>query len=220
MDDFFGVYWDIQKYKNCRDKVTVHGKYKRFSPLVDIDNPSETHRLWLKIARGKNSILDCGAGDLRLKDYLLRNGYKGRYKTFDIGKSFCYDYDSLETVQESFDLIFCLEVIEHLPLEKAFALLERLKGILTDKGVLVLSTPNIHHLNHFWRTDVTHVRPYPYEDLLAMIFYLGFSSVELYRIVWWRENTLAYSLRFLMKRFLTFVLETDYATNIAMICQK
>src|SRR5437868_2317768 len=74
----------------------------------------EVDRIILEAVRDKLNLLDVGAGDLRVKNKLLRAGYQGNYETQDPGYEYEYDYKDLSDVQKSYDAILCLDVLEHL----------------------------------------------------------------------------------------------------------
>ena len=56
--------------------------------------------------------------------------------------SFDFDNPPSSAADDSFDLIYCLEVIEHIAIDPA-AFLRELLRILKPNGLLMLSTPNI-----------------------------------------------------------------------------
>jgi len=218
MENFFDIYWRIKAFDKYRGKFEIHRRFLKSRELADSERPSEFYNFLLSAARNAVSVLDYGAGDLRLKKFILANGFTGIYRTFDIGPEYEYDYRHVEDIDASFDLIFCLEVIEHMELEKAVEMIAFLIKKLKDNGRLILTTPNIHHINHFWKTDVTHIRPYPYENLIAIMLDAGFSHVDLYRIVQWKGGVM-YPVKFFFKRILCNILEADCATNIALVCR-
>ncbi len=84
----------------------------------------------------------------------------------------------------SFDGIFCAQVIEHLPPERVWALVKACAAALKTGGVVVFETPNPECLaifaTHFY-IDPSHTRPIP-PALLA--FYLeeaGFGRIDVQR---------------------------------------
>ncbi|MDD3905516.1 MAG: class I SAM-dependent methyltransferase [Candidatus Omnitrophica bacterium] len=207
-------YW---KMKSCGiDRGAVQKGIIETYPLSACRKPSEAHKLWLKHVLSAGSVLDFGAGDLRFKKFACDNGFKGNYKTLDIADGISYDYRDISQVKEKFDLILCFEVIEHLPLESFLKLIKSFKDILNEKGTLIITTPNIHHINHFWKTDVTHIRPYPYTDLCAILKNQGYGNLKVYRLVWRNYGR----FRFFIKRILAYFLEVDCATNICVIAER
>ena len=157
MRSYFDNYWEIKHFKG-EIKENVCKKFIKTYPLLNYDRPSEAHRLWLDCVLSSEKVLDFEAGDLRFKKFALRNNFRGKYHTLDIGKDFNYDFSHLDNVKEKFDLILCFEVIEHMDLGNFLNVLPKLKERLRDGGKLIITTPNIHHINHFWKADVTHIR--------------------------------------------------------------
>jgi len=86
-----------------------------------------------------------------------------------------------ETSDESFDGIFCSNLIEHLPPEAVSALCAESHRVLRSDGHLLLATPNpsslIVHLYEFWR-DPTHVRPYNLQVVEFFLWDTGFECTE------------------------------------------
>lgn len=58
--------------------------------------------------------------------------------------------EELGEADEQFDVVICLEVIEHLPLP-AYVIFERLKKVIRPGGVLFLTTPNLFRLRNLAR---------------------------------------------------------------------
>ena len=128
------------------------------------------------------SILDVGANDRNLHDFLVRTCKKDFfYRSMDIDKSLSHDYYSFEEIQEKFDVIVCLEVIEHLPTEEALDLLAKEYELLKEGGVLYISTPNVFHPTALWR-DSTHRSGYRYGELAGFLAAIGYRELEIYRV--------------------------------------
>lgn len=94
-----------------------------------------------------------------------------------------------EVQDQQYDYIVILDVLEHL--KNAPKLLERLKKLLKDDGVLLISVPNMAHnsiiielyCNKFNYTDVglldkTHVHFYSYESLGELLHETGWHPFE------------------------------------------
>ncbi len=57
---------------------------------------SEIEQIYFDSIRNAASLLDIGAGDLRIKRKFERAGYRGRYDTQDIGGEYHYTFGRLE----------------------------------------------------------------------------------------------------------------------------
>jgi SAM-dependent methyltransferase len=101
----------------------------------------------------------------------------------DIERSRSFDYYSISEITETFDAIIMREVIEHLPRPVLYEYLQRIETILEPGGTLVVTTPNPWALSWVF-ADYTHISPWPPADLYGVLRWYGFSSVEIYRIVW------------------------------------
>jgi len=65
-------------------------------------------------------------------------------------------------IEDDFDYIFMLDVIEHLEIKQVQLYFDYFKRCLKPNGKIIISTPNIHNLYgniKFWDEE-THIRPY------------------------------------------------------------
>jgi SAM-dependent methyltransferase len=127
------------------------------------------------------SLLDIGASDRRLNDFLKRSNKSFSYMSMDIDESLPHDYTSLEEINDKFDVIVCFEVIEHLLTEDVLDLLSRVYELLNEGGALYLSTPNVFHPTAFWR-DSTHRSGFRYSELAGYLASVGFREMKIYRV--------------------------------------
>jgi O-antigen chain-terminating methyltransferase len=82
--------------------------------------------------------------------------------------------------------ITSMHVIEHLPLERAIALLDEARRVLRPHGLIILDTPNPENLSvgHQWfYMDPTRRPPMPPEALRWTVEARGFSEVRIERLV-------------------------------------
>lgn len=183
---------------------------------------ADYERLIFGSISGRRTVLDVGAGDLRIRKKMLDAGFTGSYLTLDHSTEYQYDYSSLNDVpRQSVDAIVCLEVIEHIPLEESFQFFETLTQKLTPGGRIILSTPNADAIWSLWSSDFTHVHSYRSVDLAAYLHVLGFES-QLYRIAWQSPHErLSEKLRFQIARVITRkLLQVDYARGIMVVASR
>ncbi len=145
----------------------IHQKAKTsFSNILDIASGSGA---WLgrftNIEPAKKMGLDLDVNQFQLKDVDAR--------------AFNFD-DYSDEIFGNFDLITCIELIEHL--ENPGKLIQLIKNNLSKDGTCVMSTPNIHsiparlrfllkgRLGHFDdKSDPTHIYPVYTENLVRVL---------------------------------------------------
>lgn len=176
--------------------------------------------LWHRFHRARR-ILDYGAGDLRLKQKFLAQGFDGAYETFDLSAESAHTYRDAAAIAGPYDAVFLLEVIEHMPLEAFLELLDQVTGWLAPGAALVIETSNPLCIVPMWSRDVTHIQQYPAADLCAILALRGFAIDAVHRLMVTPERVGPLrSLRFACKKFLTFLLDVDYADSVLVIAAR
>lgn len=175
--------------------LTLHGSYKR----TKYEGLSEKtlgglheyifKNLPLNTLPTGSSILDLGGGSGAWAVRLSDNGYRVTVCDINCQQSNfpCYSVNLNEEFAESFgnsqfDCITCIEVLEHLENPRN-ALRQNLK-LLSDGGLLILSTPNVSGLysrirflftgkfsqfddRHY--SQIGHIRPITYWEIIKML---------------------------------------------------
>lgn len=167
---------DWSSIKKGRD--SVKGMFPR---VLKVPIVPDANRLLYDLIPEGGSVLDVGANERKLWDYLKGMPKNLVYKSFDIDRKYRHDYYSLDDITERFDIIVSFEVIEHLEVEEAVELVNRMYGLLKDSGTLVLSTPNVFHPTIFWR-DCTHRTGFRYNELAGILSSAGFKKLGVYRV--------------------------------------
>ncbi len=131
--------------------------------------------------QGCGKILDVGAGNKVTERKLRQLGFAGQIDTLDrVGGD--HRYSDLNQVEEQYDAILLLEVIEHLPIEIRTSYLDQMIGrILKPGGVILISTPNADHINAFNRECWTHCQAVPMRDLFCFFDAVRFKT-DLYLV--------------------------------------
>lgn len=104
----------------------------------------------------EEKVLDIGYGN----GYLLKT--LGREK-YGIEKG-----DKL--IEENYDYVFMLDVIEHLTVKEVQDYFNYFKRALNKNGKIIISTPNTHNLYqmiYFW-DELSHLRPYTIQTMLNL----------------------------------------------------
>jgi SAM-dependent methyltransferase len=94
-------------------------------------------------------ILDVGAGEGALVERYREWGYDvvgidSAYESQNVEKA---DLLALPFEDESFDILFCLDVLEHVELLDQPKALDEMRRVLKPGGVLLMSVPNLAHLH-------------------------------------------------------------------------
>lgn len=209
------AYRDYWRRRELLQTSTPTFPLRRWWPT---DRLCEIESVYFEAVRDAASILDIGAGDLRMQEKFRAEGFKGDYDTQDIGREFSYTYEHLEEIKRKYDAVLCLDVIEHLPLNDGLSLLDKLMRLLEPGGILVVQTPNARCIRSPLSWDVTHVHLYNLGDLWAYLTAAGLDTVG-YRVVFSEVRLTAGSwLRRTLGAFVTTrLLGSDYADNVVVI---
>jgi Methyltransferase domain len=186
----------------------------------DGDQLSEVQEIIYDAIKNSSSVLDVGAGDLRLMRLLGQRGYGGVYHTQDIGREFAYTYSSLDEVGKTYGAVLCIDVLEHLTLEDGLSLLHRLLSLLERDGVLVMQTANANFVRHPLAWDMTHLHAYNPQDLWTYLTALGVDTT-VYRVIFGRPGAgLKQRLHEWLRAKLCEELTIDHCQNILIVGRK
>jgi len=187
----------------------------------ETDGLCEIEQVYFDAVRSAPSLLDVGAGDLRVMRKIQKAGYAGEYHTQDIGAEGVHTYRDVAEVNRRYGAILCLDVLEHLPLIDGLTLLDRLIAILEPGGALVLQTPNAAYIPDPRSWDMTHVHLYNLPDLHAHLTCEGF-EVAGYRVV--LDEPAPGLVRRAKRGISAYVKEKilgcDHANNIAVVARR
>jgi len=209
-------------YSQFWDRKRLAAEAPRF-PVVrwwNTDGLSQIEAIYLDAVKNAASILDVGAGDLRIQRKFRAAGFSGLYETVDPGREHQHTYTSLDQVSRKFEAILCLDVIEHMPLPEGLDLLHRMTALLTPGGVLVLQTPNARCIRNPLGWDMTHLHCYNARDLWSYLTNLGY-SVSGYRVEFRspRLSPFASIKSFVSKVITVQLLGCDYAENLGFVAR-
>ncbi len=173
--------------------------------------------LMVQMIQDGEKILDIGASNRNFEGRLKRHFPNLIYKSMDIDREQFHDYYSLEEIQETFDVIFLFDVIEHLELEEGARLLKRSYDLLNPGGRLILTTPNVFNPGRFWR-DATHRVAYCYDELGGVLLARGFSIRAMYRT--YNDVFHRYFFRVYVMAPVHRYLGIDFAKSILVVAEK
>jgi len=189
----------------------------RFGTIWSLPVRKRAHHVLLAHVAGGHRVLEVGAGQRRMKDLIDRRRPDCTYRSLDVDPDGDHDYRDFDQIDEAFDLVFAFEVIEHLPLDGAWHMLEQLARVCRPGGTLLLSTPNTCYPPAFLR-DATHRTPFAHDELAGLADLAGFEAIQLVRL---------YSAPFVHKvlhRLLFYgvhrLLRIDYARQILLVARR
>lgn len=161
-------------------------------------------------------VLEIGAGDRRMEKEVKRKFSEIEYKSFDIDTALHHDFYDLKSIQGEFDLIFGFELIEHMTPQDGLEMIISLKSNLSQGGVLILGTPNLYHPHRYFG-DITHVTPYKYEELGALMVLGGYQVSSFYRK--FNDAFIPRILRLYFFAWLHKWLSIDFANTIFVVAK-
>lgn len=100
----------------------------------------------------------------------LKERFKGSFKQESVYK--------MEYERNFFDIVFMLEVLEHVPPSKTFKVLRDVKKILKKNGYLILSVPTNEGLEKMSDNPNGHVRMYTKDLIKAELEIAGFKLLD------------------------------------------
>lgn len=131
------------------------------------------------------SILEIGFGQGYGLNYLSRYGckyigidkslqkYKEAGQHYNLSPLFVMDGVDLGFKANTFDIVYCCQVIEHIPQDKVLQFLKEIKRVLKIKGLFICSTLNLEIdikgdlQQHKKRPD--HYKEYTYRELASLL---------------------------------------------------
>jgi SAM-dependent methyltransferase len=207
-----GKEFSWSKLFEYRDKI-----HERYPDIWDLKILRKRFPLMVNTIRDGERVLDIGASNRNLEGRLKRHYPNLIYKSMDVDRGQFHDFYSLEEIQESFDIVFMFEVIEHLDLEEGVGVLKKSYDLLNEGGRLILTTPNVFNPSRFWR-DATHKVAYCYDELGGLLLAQGFSIMAMYRT--YNDVFHRYLFRLYVMAPLHRYLGVDFAKSILIVADK
>ena len=163
-------------------------------------------------------ILDFGAGDKKWKSITPK---KSIYKSLDINNESDHDYHSIDQINETFDSILFMDVLEHIELNEGLRLSLNLIDLLDKNGFLLIQTPNGKCIRNHLGSDMTHKQLYNLRDLYSFFKSRGF-EVDCYRVnVFANKLSVFAKIKHFISAFIiTRIIGADYTDNIFLYVQK
>lgn len=226
---YLDLEWTPELIKKFWDYQSVYGTHQYFGKMAS----KPLIRRVRKHLGGDPAILDYGCGPGFLTEALLKQhyrifGYDSSPHSIAIAKERIGNQPRLlglssdETFGESYDIVFALELIEHLNNMELEVALQKFRKLLSPQGLLILTTPYNENLrenkvycpqcNHVFH-KMQHVRSWSEESLSSYIEEHGFNVAELIKT----DLTACYSRRPWVR--VKFWLGWTKPTNLICICR-
>ena len=204
-----------------RKKTVMHRKYRQRSLFPHVPEDRKTR------------ILDIGCGDGSVLLLLREMGYEN-ISGIDLSPenvALCHeaglgcvdkhDALALESYRKEdgpWDVVLCMDIIEHIPPESTVGLLLSIRQRLAPGGRVVVQTPNLAYCLSNWvrYADPTHTTGFTEKSLATVLRSAGFARVEVYPV--WHATTLLGRSRELYVRFmhkLFYLAEGSSAAKVA-----
>lgn len=189
----------------------------RFGYVFQLPLARRASDVLLDVVRDGDRVLEVGAGDRRMAESLAKKHPRVIYRSMDIDPRGTHDYRSLDQIEDTFDCVCALEVVEHLEADALDDWFTRQKDLLVPGGHLVLSTPNTFYPPAYLR-DATHRTPLCYDELGGMLEACGLRVTRILRI--YNDPLWRFLLRRVVFGWLFALLGIDYARQIVVVARK
>ena len=181
------------------------------------------------------NTLDIGVGRGEMLSCMKKWGHN--YHGIDISPStveFCKKLDlSCELVddtefwlndhQKQFDIITCLDVLEHIPKDQLISFLKGIFNSLKIGGIVIFQVPNLQspfgYLHHF--NDITHINGFVEHSLNQVLLSAGFKNISFFGFEELYEKKpkvfLKKTLRFVFRKIVRFLRTINANPNPAIL---
>ncbi len=154
---------------------------KRYRKIWDVPIARRYSTVIHKYGHDGAQVLEVGAGGRALQNRLKKWWPNTQYKSYDIDLNTEQDFYELDDISGVYEMIYMIEVIEHVRPEIAKQILTKCYEVMAPGGLLFVTTPNIYYPPNYLR-DATHITPWCYDELGAVSCMAGFELKSIYRL--------------------------------------
>ena len=162
------------------------------------------------------TVLDVGATDRRHRSALeiARAGIE--YRSLDVDRTSHHDYHDFADLDRTFDLVICLEVLEHVAESTAIEIVGQCASACTPGGHVFLTVPNF--LVPAANIEFTHRTSFTHLDLGAIARLAGLEVVDIARgnRGAWRTS---HSVHRMLGRWHRFM-RTDWSASVTCLARR
>ena len=141
------------------------------------------------------SILEIGCGNGRYVERIKSLGYQDiigidisedqiNFAKNKLGLDCVFRSDAatwLENDEKKYDVIFCLDVLEHLELNDLIKITGLISKSLKTEGILIIQVPNsISPFSPVFHGDLTHKRAFTVSSLKQLFIHSGFANIDIH----------------------------------------
>jgi len=190
---------------------------RRWPSVFDLPLVRRASDVVLAEARPGARVLEAGAGDRRMKPRLEAAAAGLRYVGVDPDPAHPHEGKDVFAVEGPFDLVFALELIEHMAPEEALAFLRRCRDLLSPGGRLVIGTPDVFTPGR-WHRDAGHRTPFSPWELGGFAGEAGFRVDRLLRA--WNAPLAERVLRRVLLGWVHRLTGADYAHSVVLVATR
>jgi SAM-dependent methyltransferase len=158
-------------------------------------------------------VLDVGATDRRHRSAIEHRFPDATYRSLDIDRTLPQDYHDFAELDRSFDVVLCLEVLEHVPEAVGLAIVRDCVAACRPGGHVLFSVPNC--LIPYYQSQFTHCTNVNYLDLATLCRIGGLEVVDMARVASGSRRT-RWAHRWIFGRFHRFM-RTDWCGAITCL---
>lgn len=189
----------------------------RFGKIFSLPIVKRVNDVIRSEVRAQENMLEVGAGERGLLRRIQQWGVAVVYKSMDVDPWTKHDYRDLEQIDEQFDMVVSLEVIEHLPFDEIQPWLTQLATLLRPGGRLILSTPNTYYPPAYLR-DATHCTPLCYDELGGFVEAAGLRVDRIVRV--YHDPVFRKLMRRYVFGWLFRLIGIDFARQIVLVARR
>lgn len=122
------------------------------------------------------SLLEVGATSREWEPTVRRLWPNADYRSLDLDRTHQHDYHAFDEIDRQFDVVMCLEVLEHVAPDVAVEILRQCQLACQPGGHLLVSVPNV--MTPGVQLEFTHQTAYNHHDLPALLSWVGLEIID------------------------------------------